>query len=284
MTAAAFVVLVVALFPHYATGSIGFMRPVNGDLHYYDDERYLSFIDADELCKSLGGRIPSVHSEKDVHFLSNLIPHGASIWLAGRKIKQSPPTYEWTDGTTFDYDVWDPKLVPNCDEDCCGIAMRADVSHSMQIFDCGCNQTHLPVCRITMSPTSLAQKVRSVALKVQDLDQQMQSFLTFTHLASGNISEYIAKVREDERRTREKIVEMVNFLNTTAPVYGYEKQLPLIVQPSKQQSEPASAGLNKSSKQQSVGSIVVANSVSIVIVAGAIVFLLSVFLYKYVNS
>lgn len=243
----------------------------------------MTLAEAEALCKSLGGQLPSLHSNEDAQFLSNIVPAEQNIWLAGRHVSRSPRIFEWTDGTAFDYVPWKSPH-PNCEEECCGIALHADTDDGRSIFDCSCSNTRLAVCKITMSVGSLSERITSLSQKVRMLDQEMQSFLSLTDFASRNISDQTEKMRRDEEKTRERIKEMVALLNSSIQINGHERR-DMVVAPAL--LKPASiADPGPADAYEQVAQLrdqVKTNTVCLIIMSVFVVFLITIFLYKFLN-
>ena len=279
MKSAGFVLLYAAAIIQPVVSCCGLVRHTSGDLYFFNEQRYMTLIESEELCKSLGGQLPSIHSEADAKFLANIVPPEGSIWLAGRMVSRSPRIYEWTDGSPFDYVPWKSPF-PNCEEECCGIAMYAasDVSANKKIFDCSCNSTSLTVCKITMSPASLAERISSVALKVRQLDQDMQSFLSLTDSASRDVSDQMETMKQDDRKKHEMMLQMIAFLNKSIQIDGRERRNTVIVP--QQQRMPDAGQQNESVP---VYERIATNTVYLVIMSSIIVFLLTTILYKFLS-
>ena len=57
----------------------------NGKVALYNGQQDMSYYDAKELCQSMNGNLPSVHSEADVTRIQKLIGVNAKVWLGGKE-------------------------------------------------------------------------------------------------------------------------------------------------------------------------------------------------------
>ena len=75
--------------------------------HYYKlFEMSLSWSEAEEYCKGIGGHLVSVNSEQEQTFIESIsqVSSKINIWIGGFKNGES---WMWTDGSTFEYTNWD---------------------------------------------------------------------------------------------------------------------------------------------------------------------------------
>lgn len=265
----------------FSSCSSGFLRNLKGELFFFDDNRLMTLPESETFCKSLSGHLPSIHSHEDAEFLRNLISSEQNIWLAGERVSESPPSYKWTDGTPFDYAPW-KSASPNCYTGCCGIALCIvhDVVYNETLLDCSCDKKYHTVCKITMSPGSLSQRINSLTLKIQILDREMQSFIALTDQASRNITEEIKKMQEEDDRAHEKIVRMITFLNSSIQVD--ERRDTVVVQAQQQIAGTVPPkGSQDSMQLAQLHDRLTMNTICLVIMSAVIVFLISIILYKY---
>lgn len=107
----------------------------NGRLAYYNGDREMSYNDTLELCTSLGGRLPSLHSDNDTRFLSRLIGSSSRVWLGGVKNGTGISDYNWTDGSAFDFHPWVPDE-PSCNIKCCAMGFTTVGAQGLVTKDC----------------------------------------------------------------------------------------------------------------------------------------------------
>lgn len=96
----------------------------NGKLVYFHGASELSLEDASEICGSMNGRLPSVHSREDTQAIEEIMGHDARAWLGAETHSKGnrPQSFQWLDGSAWDYELFptsDHRLP--CDADCCGI-------------------------------------------------------------------------------------------------------------------------------------------------------------------
>merc|ERR1719167_1237055 len=67
---------------------------------------------ASDACNQVGGNLTSIHSKEEVKFIRKLIdpPDLYSIWIGG---KRNGNSFQWIDGSPFDFDNWGVKLPDN---------------------------------------------------------------------------------------------------------------------------------------------------------------------------
>lgn len=111
-----------------------------GQIVYYGGDKEYDLKGADEACSNLGGKLPSVHSAKDIHELIHLIGQDARLWLGAKAQDNTLPTmprgnYEWKDGTPFDYQGW-VNQYPNCASSCCGVGFTTVYEDGMVDKEC----------------------------------------------------------------------------------------------------------------------------------------------------
>ena len=79
-------------------------------------------MEANQVCNLAGGNLTSIHSSEEFEFIQRLLISSIgdsyfTTWIGGKK---NGNTYEWIDGTPFDFDNWFPaepnnsKGVENC--------------------------------------------------------------------------------------------------------------------------------------------------------------------------
>lgn len=124
---------------------------------YYSEQLLMAIDQAEKLCSSLGGLIPSIHSQLELEQLSKAGVEGPSF-LGARATdnsgKQLSPneTYQWQDGSPFDFYQWQP----SCTSDCC------IVLYSQQGLIDGPCDWHSAICLIpdTSSKTRQESNIR----------------------------------------------------------------------------------------------------------------------------
>src|SRR5204863_456491 len=84
-------------------------RVVNNQIWtYVHRENVSSFTDTVTWCKSLGGKLPSIHSQEDIDWIAKAVGRTSSmsqdVWLGmRRKLVNEGCQLEWIDGTPYDY-------------------------------------------------------------------------------------------------------------------------------------------------------------------------------------
>lgn len=68
----------------------------------------LSWIEAEEYCKNLGGHLVSINSQEEQEFVENLTSQSNldNIWIGGY-YSESDVTWKWSDSSGFSYTNWD---------------------------------------------------------------------------------------------------------------------------------------------------------------------------------
>ena len=77
--------LLVIVADHLSPVSCNTFHVWNGKLAYYNGDREMNFNDTLELCSSLGGKLPSIHSSDDSQFISRLVGGNSRVWLVRRE-------------------------------------------------------------------------------------------------------------------------------------------------------------------------------------------------------
>lgn len=147
---------VLALFAIWSSINVNLVE--NTGLHlwrgkfvfYSGRDVTMGLMEAEERCSKLGGQMPSVHSKEDVNQLVQLIGHNTRLWLGSKPQDNSSPfmprgTYEWTDGTKFDYQGWVPGA-PDCSSDCCGVGVTTIAYYGQGLYDIECTNQRSMVC------------------------------------------------------------------------------------------------------------------------------------------
>lgn len=116
----------------------------NGRLAYYNGDREMNFNDTKELCTSLGGVLPSVHSTNDTQFLTRLVGGSARVWLGGIK---NGSDYQWMDGSPFDYHPWLTPDEPSCTGSCCAVGFTTVISNGFVAKECQIHRRMICVVR-----------------------------------------------------------------------------------------------------------------------------------------
>ena len=63
--------------------------------------------DAENFCSQSGAHLASIHSEQEVAFIQSLLGPSwrGQPWIGGQR---NGSTFEWIDGSTFDFNNWNP--------------------------------------------------------------------------------------------------------------------------------------------------------------------------------
>uniref|UniRef100_A0AC35GI39 C-type lectin domain-containing protein n=1 Tax=Panagrolaimus sp. PS1159 TaxID=55785 RepID=A0AC35GI39_9BILA len=118
-----FIVSIAAKCP---PGSVQFYSDNTLCLNFNATKTY--YLDAEEVCKNLGGHLTSVHKPVDNMFLSQqaLVRFNKStdddFWFGANDFI-SPPNWSWMDGTPFDFKYWDKGQPQNVSGSDCGAVL-----------------------------------------------------------------------------------------------------------------------------------------------------------------
>lgn len=115
----------------------------NGRLAYYNGDHELNFNDTIELCTSLGGKLPSIHSTDDTQFIARLVGSNARVWLGGLKNGSS---FEWMDLSPLDHTPWLPDE-PACNSRCCAIGYTTVGAKGFVAKDCSISRRMICVVK-----------------------------------------------------------------------------------------------------------------------------------------
>ncbi|XP_068506314.1 uncharacterized protein [Syngnathus scovelli] len=82
-----------------------------GDYCYRYEKTEKTFDDAEKFCRSREGHLASVHSKEEAQFVSDHSQTSQSVFVG---LKKEDDDYEWSDGTTYDYDDWKNDTKGDC--------------------------------------------------------------------------------------------------------------------------------------------------------------------------
>jgi hypothetical protein len=101
----------------------------------------LTWQGAEDHCVSEGGHLASIASGTEGIFASNILLRADEAWI-GLNDRETPDTWEWTDGTPYDYTNWDTQSgqPDNPDHDCVAIGI------TRRWFDYACNEDRIFIC------------------------------------------------------------------------------------------------------------------------------------------
>ena len=127
-----------------------------------------SYEDTKDLCESLGGVIPNIHSEQDARFLADSFKTSfvfnsfSFMWLSGKK-NESNQTYEWEDGSPFDFSPW-IEGAPSCDDECCAtVLVLGKIGARGHLSDLPCSSNKvMQVCQVNSTTSVLKVQGKSV--------------------------------------------------------------------------------------------------------------------------
>ncbi|XP_061146123.1 macrophage mannose receptor 1-like [Syngnathus typhle] len=83
-----------------------------GDYCYRFEKTLKTFDDAEKFCLSRGGHLASVHSKKEAQFVYEHSRTSQSPFVGLKKT--TGDDYEWSDGTSFNYDDWQDDTTGDC--------------------------------------------------------------------------------------------------------------------------------------------------------------------------
>nr|XP_049583901.1 secretory phospholipase A2 receptor-like isoform X2 [Syngnathus scovelli] len=81
-----------------------------GNHCYAYEKMYKSWEDAEKFCLTRGGHLVSVHSREEAKFVRD----HARGWYPWLGLRKNNNTFEWSDGTDYDYKEWEGKKPVNC--------------------------------------------------------------------------------------------------------------------------------------------------------------------------
>lgn len=123
------IVSVLLLVPLFTFTSAQYKTLLHDGHNYtYARDEVSTHAGAVEWCNQLGGNLPSIHTQRDISFLSTqLVGHHRSlgaIALGARKVATpyGNYTWQWDDGTPVDY-LPEGYDVSDCEPKCCGLLL-----------------------------------------------------------------------------------------------------------------------------------------------------------------
>jgi hypothetical protein len=176
----------------------------------------MSLNETEELCKQLGGELPSVHSQEDTNFLMRLIGRNSRVWLGGQRMSSTPggtpnKNYTWLDGSPMDYFpfVADHEL---CKASCCGIGYTTVVSPGLVVKEC--TSKRRMICGLTAVTQAFEDDVLNSTINgsSNSLNSTSAAFQAMKILSSLNfdlLNETITRAKESTREN-EKITSLTN--------------------------------------------------------------------------
>ena len=173
------ILLIVPLTLHNSPVECVFMRRDDHTIFFYTNGQTGDYKSTIAACASVGGSLPSIHGEEDVDFLVALAgpDRAASVWLGANKINDK--TFEWSDGSIFDYADWSTSQ-PDCPTFVCSLVLvcrQSQTDHRKMKAEPIMNQ-HRQVCRIDLSNDAAVEQAylatmrnESGVMRDQDADQ-----------------------------------------------------------------------------------------------------------------
>lgn len=132
-------------------------------IYVYDFANPEPFNQTISWCISLGGSLPTLHSQEDLDFLGDTViakdSEGGNkmTWLNMKLMPDN--TCKWLDKSPYDFSPrWYRTCAGGCDNSCCGVIMWNDVDHK-QISPRDCSQFSRKVCIIKISDDRVPDKV-----------------------------------------------------------------------------------------------------------------------------
>ena len=77
----------------------------------YDGEKTRSFAEAEAICQAEGGHLVSIHSDAELRYVKSLMPNRLGrVWFGAYRHQGTSLArgWQWTDGSSFDYESWLP--------------------------------------------------------------------------------------------------------------------------------------------------------------------------------
>ena len=260
-----------------------------GKVIYYSGSETMSLQDAMILCSKHGGSLPSVHSEEDVDELINLIGGESRLWLGAKPKDNRSPTgaldsYEWLDGTPFDYKKWVADS-PDCMTQCCGVGVSTIYDHGL--VDIGCHIRRKVVCLMPVMTKESAQAwINDHVANLTSSINMMQEFTKNSYQMSVDLLNETMILAQQEsisflrilNRLEGKILRSIRMLNES--IINNELQINQIAQKMNQSlSEEAQQASQVGYEQQvNLESISYRISVCFIFLAFIFILILLVFL------
>ena len=180
-----------------------------GKLVYFRGVMEVSLTDANEICGSMNGKLPSVHSKEDALAIEQIMGHDARAWLGGKNLSsEDSNNFKWIDGTSWDYDLFPTgEHRTPCSSHCCGIGYTTVSPYETGFVIKNCADERRMICVIDditemmdqMFPDdnglnqTLQQQEEKLALLTAFNVGAMEDSLTFLSIFKNNI---INTVRE----------------------------------------------------------------------------------------
>lgn len=89
------------------------------DSYYKFYDKHMTWREAEEFCQEQGGHLVSINSSEEQKFVVSLTKKESSIegvWIGGYCTKDDTKTWNWTDGSDFDYKNWVSGYPDNTDQ------------------------------------------------------------------------------------------------------------------------------------------------------------------------
>lgn len=177
--------------------------------HEFNNERSLK--DAEKYCSELGGRLPSVHSEQDVHDLENFAHLGTFLWLGakGQNNTRRSIKYKWDDGSDFDYANW-AESHPNCNTGCCGVGVKKFLrsrNSYPEMIDAPCDQEGLALCVLPILTPEAARDwiKRQISLHLTPSLDSASLMLLEQNVSINVLNESMNSLQETIKPLREQL-------------------------------------------------------------------------------
>ena len=126
-------------------------------------------IQAENSCKEEGAHLASFHSKGEIDFINKLSNYLNHLWIG---LERRNNSFEWTDGSTFDYKNWDTSQPDNLDDPthkCVEIwDYRSPYSLIGRWHDTICTRKYSYVCKKPRSGNNVViQKVVSGSIMIK---------------------------------------------------------------------------------------------------------------------
>lgn len=183
----------------------------NGKLVYFMGRREVNLADANEICGSMNGILPTIHSKADTEAIEKIMGHDARAWLGAKNHSMdSSQFFEWMDGSPWDYELFPTSDHKSpCLSHCCGIGYTTVAPYDQGFVVKNCADTRRMICVI--------DDIKAIMDQILPEDNEMQTtlqqhegkiaFLTSFNLASADDMLFTMRIAKERLKTEAQDVQ-----------------------------------------------------------------------------
>lgn len=174
---------------------------------------------AEDKCKRMSARLPTVHSMEDAKELASIIGPSSYVWLGARRKKDAVTRfdYEWTDGSSFNFSDWQLTNTPcSISTPCCALSLYANSGQGF-LFDEPCSVSNRVICIFNMTISEWFNNHNSISqIDERERNAALEKLNeTFVQM-SGHL-------KDEFNRLEDQFIRSLEILNTS--LYNKEGQM-----------------------------------------------------------